>query len=343
MPQDFYSLLDVPRTASPEEVKRAYRRTVRDYHPDVNDDDRATAQFKVVHEAYEVLSDPAEREKYDRLGHERYVAKELGGLPTRDAPGDREGGGRARARRASAGRTRRATSTAAGGGSTARTGRSRSSGGRTTANDGRTGSDDDAGRSSGSTAAAGGDTRRRRRYGDTDRPRYRRRAPPRWTRRDVATHGAVGITALGYVAGLVGFGVANAAGIGSLGAAIDRGGVEAIVAAFAGARHGVPTAATVVGSTANTLGAPTATVEALVPVVLVVGALLLPATLALAARRTGERPAHAGAALALGPVAGLVAGLATTPGVGVDAAAFGLAPAGAIAGWLWAVARDRSG
>lgn len=82
MPDDFYDLLGVERDASPEEVKRAYRDMVREYHPDVNDDERAHAQFKVVRMAYDVLSDPEERSDYDRLGHETYVDRRLGGLPT---------------------------------------------------------------------------------------------------------------------------------------------------------------------------------------------------------------------------------------------------------------------
>jgi hypothetical protein len=82
MPDDFYDLLGVERDASPEELKRAYRDLVREYHPDVNDDERAHAQFKVVRMAYDVLSDPDERSDYDRLGHDTYVDRRLGGLPT---------------------------------------------------------------------------------------------------------------------------------------------------------------------------------------------------------------------------------------------------------------------
>jgi curved DNA-binding protein CbpA len=82
MSEDFYDLLGVDGDATRDELKRAYREAAREYHPDVNDDDRAGAQFKAVHRAYEVLRDEDERAEYDRLGHETYVRKRLGGLPS---------------------------------------------------------------------------------------------------------------------------------------------------------------------------------------------------------------------------------------------------------------------
>jgi DnaJ-class molecular chaperone len=66
--KDYYQTLGLSRTASEKEIKSAYRRLARQYHPDVNKDPKATDRFKVINEAYEVLSDPKKRSKYDQLG-----------------------------------------------------------------------------------------------------------------------------------------------------------------------------------------------------------------------------------------------------------------------------------
>ncbi len=67
--RDYYEVLGVDRTASPEEIKRAYRKLARQYHPDVSDAPDAEARFKEINEAYQVLSDPEKRAAYDRFGH----------------------------------------------------------------------------------------------------------------------------------------------------------------------------------------------------------------------------------------------------------------------------------
>jgi molecular chaperone DnaJ len=73
--RDYYEVLGVERGASAEEIKKAYRRLAKQYHPDFNKDDRdAEKKFKEVNEAYEVLSDPQKREQYDRFGHQAEAA-----------------------------------------------------------------------------------------------------------------------------------------------------------------------------------------------------------------------------------------------------------------------------
>jgi DnaJ-class molecular chaperone len=71
MPRDYYELLGVERGASEPEVKRAFRKLARELHPDVNaHDPQAEEKFKAAAEAYEVLSDPEQRQIYDRFGHD---------------------------------------------------------------------------------------------------------------------------------------------------------------------------------------------------------------------------------------------------------------------------------
>ncbi len=67
---DFYQILGVPRDASQEDIQRAYRKLARTYHPDVNHDPGAEDRFKEVSEAYDVLSDPHTRRRYDAFGRD---------------------------------------------------------------------------------------------------------------------------------------------------------------------------------------------------------------------------------------------------------------------------------
>ena len=70
MKKDFYKVLDVPKTATEAEIKKAYRRLAMKYHPDRNPDDaEAEERFKEAKEAYEVLTDPPRRAAYDQYGH----------------------------------------------------------------------------------------------------------------------------------------------------------------------------------------------------------------------------------------------------------------------------------
>lgn len=68
MPADYYEILGVSRDADKEEIKRAYRRLARKYHPDVNKEPVAEERFKEINRAYEILSEPDTRARYDRFG-----------------------------------------------------------------------------------------------------------------------------------------------------------------------------------------------------------------------------------------------------------------------------------
>ena len=68
MARDYYEVLGVSRTASAEELQQAYRRLARRHHPDVNKDPGAEERFKEVSEAYDVLSDPESRRRYNAFG-----------------------------------------------------------------------------------------------------------------------------------------------------------------------------------------------------------------------------------------------------------------------------------
>jgi curved DNA-binding protein len=103
-PRDFYEILGVPRDAGAEDIQRAYRKLARTYHPDVNKDPGAEDRFKEVSEAYDVLSDPDTRRRYDAFGPsfrqvpegvdpETWAAAQRAG-PSRQRAGSNAGAGR---------------------------------------------------------------------------------------------------------------------------------------------------------------------------------------------------------------------------------------------------------
>ena len=67
--RDFYEVLGISKTANADEIKRAYRKKAKQYHPDICKEPDAEEKFKEVQEAYEVLSDDNKRAAYDRYGH----------------------------------------------------------------------------------------------------------------------------------------------------------------------------------------------------------------------------------------------------------------------------------
>ena len=77
--RDYYDILGIPRNASIEDIKAAFRKLARQYHPDVSKEPDAEEKFKEVNEAYGVLSDPEKRARYDQYG--RAGLGDIGGMP----------------------------------------------------------------------------------------------------------------------------------------------------------------------------------------------------------------------------------------------------------------------
>jgi DnaJ-class molecular chaperone len=83
--KDYYKTLGVPRDASEKDIKHAYRKLARQYHPDFNPDDKnAGEKLKDVNEAYEVLSDPEKRKLFDKFGSDWSAWQRRGGSNAAD-------------------------------------------------------------------------------------------------------------------------------------------------------------------------------------------------------------------------------------------------------------------
>jgi curved DNA-binding protein len=91
--RDYYDILGVDRNASPDEIKREYRKLARKHHPDVSKEPDAEDRFKEISEAYEVLRDPEKRERYDRLGQNWRAGQDVSGAEGFDFSGFERGRG----------------------------------------------------------------------------------------------------------------------------------------------------------------------------------------------------------------------------------------------------------
>src|ERR1700692_3718165 len=115
--RDYYKVLGVERAATADQIKTAYRRLARKYHPDVSKEPNAEARFKEMQEAYEVLKDPEKRAAYNQLGADWKAGEQFRPPPDWGSGFEFSGGGaRGGGRGGGGGGGRRAGAAAGGGG-----------------------------------------------------------------------------------------------------------------------------------------------------------------------------------------------------------------------------------
>ena len=342
MPENFYDLLGVDEDATQADLKQAYRQRAREFHPDVNADDRAGAQFKTIRRAYDVLRDETERSAYDRLGHASYVRKRMkGGLPD-DSPANPSSSSTSSSSTSStssssATSSKRSSSTS--NGSRSRESRSTASSSTASSTRNRTGSTDS--RRNASTGSRreqsnsrGGPQSRRTTTGTTAAPnrRYspssgdssgsRERLRNRW----VAVAAAFAL----YLGGLGWYGLAIRPTLLDLVAALSTTPVAALTSA--GGVGAPATFARTAVTTATTAPSP----ALLVPL----GTLVLPLVLVWTVSSFGRGSAWLYVLAALGPLAGLGLGLAVpTVPTAAYLVTFVVLPVGAVLVFLGDVGR----
>lgn len=358
MPKNFYDLLEIHEDATQEEVKAAWRDKAREYHPDVNDDARAGAQFKTLRTAYEVLSDRTERRAYDRLGHEEYVSTRLDGLPTGgmsrsssrwnrgtadgDAAGSDESGtvggsgadgdsGTATESAASRGATDAGTDASGSTDDGRRADRSTRDG-RSSAS-ARTDAGDRSGADAGTSVGGGGGRDTSTGVGGSgarNRARSARTATGSTTRtgsaRSPLWYGwfAVLTATVAYAAALGAFGLSNAAAVRALAASLVDSPVPTLVA---------PSGLAVSQFAARAVAQPG------VELLFVGGVVVLPVVLALTVGRFGSGLAWLYPLAALGPAVVVLGGAALPPVAALDLALLVVLPVASAVGFLVDVGR----